>query len=81
MSPHYIQNTSNGACVHNHHAKIIRDNGAVIVIDGGGYGQVVAKEAMDIGIERARSTACAWRPHQRHHRAHGRIGAQCARAW
>jgi uncharacterized oxidoreductase len=55
MIPHYIQNTATGACVRNHHAKISRDNGAVIVIDGGaGYGQVVAKEAMDIGIERAK---------------------------
>ncbi|HZB54197.1 MAG TPA: Ldh family oxidoreductase, partial [Reyranella sp.] len=41
MIPHYIQNTGVGACVRNNHAKIIRDNGAVIVIDGGaGYGQV-----------------------------------------
>ena len=43
MIPHYIQNTGVGACVRNNHAKIIRDNGAVIVIDGGaGYGQVIA---------------------------------------
>ena len=54
MMPAYIQNTTTGRCVRNHHAKISRDNGAVVVVDGGaGYGQVVAKEAMDIGIERA----------------------------
>ena len=55
MMPVYILNTTTGHCVRNHHAKIIRDSGAVIVIDGGaGYGQVIAKEAMDVGIERAR---------------------------
>jgi LDH2 family malate/lactate/ureidoglycolate dehydrogenase len=38
-------NTTTGHCVRNQH--IVRDNGAVIVIDGGaGYGQVIAKEAM-----------------------------------
>ena len=35
MMPAYIQNTTTGHCVRNHHAKIVRDNGAVIVIDGG----------------------------------------------
>src|SRR5947199_9106394 len=55
MMPAYIHNTAAGACVRNNHAKIARDNGAVIVVDGGaGYGQVVAKEAMEFGIERAR---------------------------
>src|SRR5947208_15001219 len=54
MMPAYIQNTTTGRCIRNHHAKIIKDNGAVVVIDGGvDYGQVVAKETMDIGIERA----------------------------
>ena len=39
MMPAYIQNTTTGRCIRNHHAKIIKDNGAVIVIDGGvGYG-------------------------------------------
>ena len=32
MMPSYIQNTMNGACRRNHHAKIDRDNGAVIVV-------------------------------------------------
>ena len=54
MMPAYIQNTTTGRCTRNHHAKIIKDNGAVVVIDGGvGYGQVIAKETMDIGIDRA----------------------------
>ncbi len=83
MIPHYIQNTANGACVRNHHAKISRDNGAVIVVDGGaGYGQVVAKEAMDIGIERARKHGvCVVGLKNAHHIGRiGHWGEQCARA-
>jgi uncharacterized oxidoreductase len=83
MMPHYIQNTTTGACIRNHHAKITRDNGAVIVIDGGaGYGQVVAKEAMDIGIERARKNGvCVVGLTNAHHIGRiGHWGEQCARA-
>jgi len=83
MMPHYIQNTTTGACVRNHHAKISRDNGAVIVIDGGaGYGQVVAKEAMDIGIERAKKHGvCVVGLTNAHHIGRiGHWGEQCARA-
>jgi uncharacterized oxidoreductase len=83
MIPHYIQNTGVGACVRNNHAKIIRDNGAVIVIDGGaGYGQVVAKEAMDIGIERAKKHGvCVVGLTNAHHIGRiGHWGEQCARA-
>jgi uncharacterized oxidoreductase len=83
MMPHYIQNTTTGACRRNHHARIERDNGAVIVVDGGaGYGQVIAKEAMDIGIERAKKHGvCVVGLKNSHHI--GRIGhwaEQCARA-
>ena len=83
MMPAYIQNTTTGRCVRNHHAKIVKDNGAVIVIDGGvGYGQVIAKETMDIGIERAKKHGvCVVGLTNSHHI--GRIGhwaEQCARA-
>jgi len=83
MMPAYIQNTTTGRCTRNHHAKIIKDNGAVIVVDGGvGYGQVVAKEAMDFGIERAKKHGvCVVGLTNSHHI--GRIGhwaEQCARA-
>jgi uncharacterized oxidoreductase len=83
MIPHYMQNTASGACVRNHHAKIVRDNGPVIVVDGGaGYGQVVAKEAMDIGIERARQHGvCVVGLVNAHHIGRiGHWGEQCARA-
>lgn len=83
MLPHYMQNTASGACKRNHHAKIARDNGAVIVVDGGtGYGQVVAKEAMEIGIERARQHGvCVVGLINAHHIGRiGHWGEQCARA-
>jgi uncharacterized oxidoreductase len=83
MMPVYILNTTTGHCVRNHHAKIVRDNGVVIVIDGGaGYGQVIAKEAMDIGIERAKKHGVAVVGLKNSHHI-GRIGhwaEQCARA-
>lgn len=83
MMPAYIQNTTTGRCVRNHHATIVRDNGAVLVIDGGaGYGQVIAKESMDIGIERARKHGVAVVGLTNSHHI-GRIGhwaEQCARA-
>ncbi|MBM3642924.1 MAG: malate/lactate/ureidoglycolate dehydrogenase [Alphaproteobacteria bacterium] len=83
MMPHYIGNTTTGRCVRNHHALIARDNGAVIVVDGGrGYGQVIAKEAMEFGIDRAREHGvCVVGLVNSHHI--GRIGhwaEQCARA-
>ena len=83
MMPAYIQNTTMGHCVRNQHAKIVRDNGAVIVIDGGaGYGQVIAKEAMDIAIERAKKHGVAVVGLKNSHHI-GRVGhwaEQCARA-
>ncbi|SQI37837.1 Uncharacterized oxidoreductase ybiC [Serratia plymuthica] len=62
---------------------MVRDAGAVLTIDGGqGFGQVVASEAMDKGIERARQLGlAAVALHNSHHI--GRIGhwaEQCARA-
>lgn len=51
----YITNTGSGACVRNQHAVVAKDNGAILVVEGGGgYGQVIAKEAMDVGIKRAK---------------------------
>ena len=64
-------------------ARIVRDSGPVVVIDGGlGVGQVVARESMIIGIERARRHGVALVALQRSHHI-GRIGAwaeQCAAA-
>ena len=64
-------------------ARIVRDQGAVVVLDGGiGVGQVLGREAMTIGIARARQHGVALVALQRSHHL-GRIGAwaeQCAAA-
>ena len=64
-------------------ARILRDQGAVVVLDGGiGVGQVLGREAMAIGIARARQHGVALVALQRSHHL-GRIGAwaeQCAAA-
>jgi uncharacterized oxidoreductase len=61
--------------------RIVRDQGAVVVLDGGvGVGQVLGREAMTIGIARARQHGVALVALQRSHHL-GRIGAwaeQCA---
>src|SRR5919109_1867344 len=54
---------------------IVRDQGPVVVIDGGlGVGQVLGREAMTIGIARARQHGVALIALQRSHHL-GRIGA------
>ena len=83
MLPRYIENARSGACRRNEHAAIVLDNGALITVDGRkGYGQVVAREAMEMGIARAREHGvCVVALRNCHHI--GRIGAwgeQCAEA-
>ncbi len=57
MLPIYVRNLQAGNLNPNAHATVVRDDGAVSVVDGGmGYGQVVATEAMDIAIGRVRET-------------------------
>ena len=49
----YINLLTSGRSAPNQHVTIIKDAGALITVDGhGGLGQVVAKEAIDLGIER-----------------------------
>ncbi|HEX2888308.1 malate/lactate/ureidoglycolate dehydrogenase [Vineibacter terrae] len=83
MVPRYIENARAGDCKRNWHAEIVLDNGPLITVDGGkGYGQVVAREAMQFGIERAKAHGvCVVALRNCHHI--GRIGAwgeQCADA-
>ena len=63
--------------------RVARDLGAVVVLDGGiGVGQILGREAMAVGIERARRHGVALVALQRSHHL-GRIGAwaeQCADA-
>jgi uncharacterized oxidoreductase len=83
MLPRYIEDRLNGVCHRNLHAEIVLDHGAVVTIDGNlGYGQVIAKEAMEIGIERAKKFGvCVVALRNAHHIGRiGHWGEQCAAA-
>jgi uncharacterized oxidoreductase len=64
-----------GELIPNRHAEIVSDRAAIVVVDGGfGYGQVIGKEAMQLGAERARRNGlCAIGIRNSGHL--GRIGA------
>jgi hydroxycarboxylate dehydrogenase B len=56
----YIELLRSGKWTANRHIEIVKDAGALVVVDGGqGIGQVIAKEAIDLGIERARAHGVA----------------------
>jgi hydroxycarboxylate dehydrogenase B len=83
MIPRYVASLADNELQLNQHAEIVRDAGAVITVEGHkGFGQVVAYEAMEHGIERARRLGvCAVGLRGAHHI--GRIGhwaEQCAAA-
>lgn len=83
MIPRYLRSLRDGELRLNGHAHVARDAGAVLTIEGGrGFGQVVAHEAMQLGIARARQFGiCAVGLRNAHHI--GRIGhwaEQCAGA-
>jgi len=55
MLPWYFECAQSGSLRVNRHAELVRDEGAVILVDGhAGFGQVIGKEAFDIAIARAR---------------------------
>ncbi|WP_323121411.1 malate/lactate/ureidoglycolate dehydrogenase [Burkholderia alba] len=83
MIPSYVKSWREGQLQLNRHARIVRDGGAVLTLDGErGFGQVIAHETMTHGIERAKRLGlCALGLRDTHHL--GRIGhwaEQCARA-
>jgi hydroxycarboxylate dehydrogenase B len=83
MIPRYVSSLCDHELKLNLHAEVVRDAGAVLTVEGGrGFGQVVAFEAMERGIERAKQLGiCAVGLRGAHHI--GRIGhwaEQCARA-
>jgi hydroxycarboxylate dehydrogenase B len=76
----YIELLRSGKWAANRHIEIVKDAGAVVVVDGGqGIGQVIAKEAVDLGIERARAHGVAV-VGVRHSGHMGRIGAWAEQA-
>ena len=53
---HYLEWLQQGWVKHNQTAEIIKDTDSVLVIDGGhGYGQTIAKEAMNLAINRMKT--------------------------
>lgn len=81
MIPHYVAALRQGGLKANTSAKLLADHGAILVFDGqSGYGQVVTRQVIDAGIERARATGvCVTSLKNSHHL--GRVGAwaeQCA---
>jgi len=57
MVPSYIRHLKAGLVVPNTRAKVVKDDGAVLMFDGGrGYGRGVAGEAMAAAIARSRQT-------------------------
>lgn len=81
MIPRYLRSLDDGELRLNRHAELARDAGALLTVDGGrGFGQVVAREAMELGIARASELGiCAVALRNAHHI--GRIGhwaEQCA---
>ncbi|MDU4361352.1 MAG: malate/lactate/ureidoglycolate dehydrogenase, partial [Klebsiella oxytoca] len=83
MIPSYVRSHAQGYLQLNRHASVMKDAGAVVTLDGnGGFGQVVAHEAMQIGIEKAKQHGMAAVALRNAHHI-GRIGywaEQCAAA-
>src|SRR5215203_1221967 len=51
----YVDWIRDGQLLPNRHAAVVKDTPALLVVDGGfGYGQVIAREAMELAAERAR---------------------------
>jgi uncharacterized oxidoreductase len=60
MIPSYLRNRDGGKVVPNEGGRVVSDSGSIIVYDGArGWGQVVARNAMHLGIERARRDGVA----------------------
>jgi uncharacterized oxidoreductase len=74
MIPRYVESLLEGGLAVNQHSGVELDTGALLRLDGRrGYGQVIGREAMALGIERAREHGvCAAALANAHHL--GRIG-------
>ena len=74
MIPAYERSLGNGTLKPNRTVELVRDDGAIMMFDGGmGYGQVVGREATAAAIERCRSTGVVLAPVRYCHHL-GRIG-------
>src|SRR5579871_4747112 len=83
MAPSYVSWIRGGKLKPNARAEVVQDRGAVLVVDGGfGLGQPVAREAVDLAIQRARQlgVACLALRNACHIGRIGAYGEQCADA-
>ncbi len=83
MIPTYVRNLKVGNLQPDAHAEVIRDNGAVLLVDGKmGFGQVVGHEATEIALERVKDTGIvAVGLRNCHHLGRiGSYGEQCGHA-
>ena len=83
MTPAYVTNLKAGLLKMDAEAELIRDNGAVMVIDGHfGFGQVVGRQACDMVIDRVRETGvvCAGVRNCHHLGRIGTYAEHCAAA-
>jgi hydroxycarboxylate dehydrogenase B len=81
MIPAYVSNIRNGLMRPDAHARVVRDQGAVMLIDGGmGFGQVVGREAVDLALERVAGAGvvCAGVRNCHHLGRIGDYGERCA---
>jgi hydroxycarboxylate dehydrogenase B len=75
MVPAYVRHWQAGLVVPNTRAKLVKDDGAILMFDGGrGYGRVVAGEAMAAAIARCRQTGVVAMTLANAHHI-GRVGA------
>ncbi len=83
MIPAYVRNIRVGHLDVNAHAAVVRDNGAVLLVDGKfGFGQIVGREATDLAIERVKTTGvvCLGLRNAHHLGRIGAYGERCGRA-
>jgi uncharacterized oxidoreductase len=60
MIPSYLRNLSGGKVKPNEPGRIVNDSGTMLVYDGArGYGQIVARAATELAIERAKANGVA----------------------
>ncbi len=75
MLPHYVRNLKAGSLVPNRKHEVVSETGSFAVWDGhGGYGQVIAREAMEWAIGAARQHGVAVHALRNTHHI-GRVGA------
>jgi uncharacterized oxidoreductase len=75
LVPRYIAHTKDGRVTIGGHASVLSDHGALLLLDGNmGYGQVVGREAMELGLAKVREHGVAVVGLRNVHHL-GRIGA------